>query len=349
MPLTFCPCCSIVPNEVLRRLAADPTLPEPLRQEFADAARVDTEVRKLRAQATRLTRVESSIAPAGLKLAVAPAPAVKLYDCNHGKTLPGAPVANPGASADGSVKRTYDETAAVAEFFRQAFGRNSIDDGGMTLLSSVHYGDKYPNAQWNGVQMIYGDGDGEYFIDFTLANDVIAHELTHGVTQHTVQLAYANEPGGLNESMSDVFGSMFRQWRAQQTADAADWLIGKEIMGPKATAQGITCLRDMSKPDGKHCLARQPTHYRDYKPGMDPHDSSGIPNLAFHKVAVAIGGHSWEKAGKIWYRAMTAFSPSPYLKMKAFADRTRKSAAVLFPGDAAVAAAVDGGWKQVGL
>ena len=76
----------------------------------------------------------------------------------------------------------------------------------MTLVSSLHYGVNYNNAFWNGTQMTYGDGDGSIFLDFSKGNDVIGHELTHGVTQHSLQLNYSNEPGGLNESLSDCFG-----------------------------------------------------------------------------------------------------------------------------------------------
>ena len=153
-------------------------------------------------------------------------------------------------------------TTDVAKFYKAAFGRNSIDNAGMTLLSNIHYNRLYNNAFWDGSQMTYGDGDGQIFIDFTQSNDVVAHELTHGVTQFTLGLNYTNEAGGLNESMSDVFGSMFRQWEADQEVSAADWLIGGGIMGPDAKARGFTCLRDMAKPGGAHCLAPQPFHYR---------------------------------------------------------------------------------------
>ena len=119
----------------------------------------------------------------------------------------------------------FEETAAVAEFYRTIFGRNSLDRRGMTLQSSIHYGVGYNNAFWNGAQMTYGDGDGRIFLDFTRSNDVIAHELTHGVTQYSARFSYANEAGGLNESMSDVFASMFRQSRRNQTTVKADWLM----------------------------------------------------------------------------------------------------------------------------
>jgi Zn-dependent metalloprotease len=287
--------------------------------------------------------------PAGLVAAAAGPPQITVFDCAHAVTLPGTFLANPGSSADGTAKRAFVEAAAVADFYQTAFGRNSVDNAGMTLLSSIHYSVNYNNAFWNGSQMTYGDGDGSIFIDFTTSSDVIGHELTHGVTQHSAALSYANQAGGLNESMSDVFGSMFRQWQAGQDVKKADWLIGKDIMGPGALARGFTCLRDLANPAAKHCLAPQPTKFSQYKDGMDPHESSGIPNLAFYHAATAIGGKSWEKAGRIWYQALTGFAPSPNMKMKVFANRTRKLAASLFPTEGAVKTAVDKAWTKVGL
>jgi Zn-dependent metalloprotease len=349
----MCNCCFIIPKSVLDRLARDAGLERDVRDAMARTALLDTEIRKLRIQNQNLTRIGMQLAPM-LQGAVA-APAVQVYDCHHGLTLPGAPVPNPGSSPDATAKTSFVEATEVANFYSQIFGRNSVDGRGMALVSSVHYDMNFDNAFWNGVQMVYGDGDGQYFLDFTKSNDVIAHEFTHGVTQHTIQLAYKkNEAGGLNESLSDVFGSMFRQWRAKQTVGAADWLIGKGIIGPAAKALGVTCLRDMADPAAAHTFQTklgqtQITHYTQFSAGMDPHMSSGVPNLAFYTSAKAIGGHSWDKAGQIWYRAMTAGKPSPNMKMKAFADRTRRAAAALYPGDAAIAKAVDQGWKKVGL
>jgi len=339
--------CSIIPNDVLKRFSQDKKLTDKQRQDFADAALVDVQLRKLRFQAGKLTSITRSLA----REAVIPvaAPAITVADCNHSQTLPGTPVANPGSSADLTAKRAFDETTAVANFYKSIFGRNSVDDAGMTLGSSVHYGTNYNNAFWNGMRMTYGDGDANIFIDFTKSNDVIGHELTHGVTQHTLQLAYTNQAGGLNESISDVFGTMFRQWRAGQTVDKADWLIGHEIMGPGAISRGFTCLRDMASPGAKHCLAPQPFNFSGYKTGMDPHYSSGIPNFAFYKIAMAVGGKSWEKVGQIWYKALTGFKPSPNMKMKTFANRTLTLASSMFPKDLALRKAVDAGWAAVGL
>jgi Zn-dependent metalloprotease len=341
--------CFIVPIKVLERFARDPKLPAETRKAFADAKTFEKELRKVRAARGKLARLAMTIMPTALSAAAAGPPSILVFDCDHANTTPGSPVSNPGSSTDGTAKQAFVEASAVADFYQKAFGRNSVNNAGMTLISSVHYSVNYNNAFWNGNQMTYGDGDGNIFIDFTKSNDVIGHELTHGVTQFSAGFAYANQAGGLNESISDVFGSMFRQWRANQAVTKADWLIGKEILGPGAIQRGFTCLRDLSKPAGKHCLAPQPTKFSQYKDGMDPHESSGIPNFAFYKAATAIGGKSWEKAGRIWYQALTAFPASPNMKMKVFANRTRTLASGLFPAEPAVKTAVDKAWTAVGL
>jgi Zn-dependent metalloprotease len=252
------------------------------------------------------------------------------------------------SAGDVTAFRTYKLTTSVADFYKKVFGRNSINGAGMTMMSSVHFGVDYNNAMWNGAQMIYGDGDNKIFTDFTLGNDVVAHELTHGVTQYTLQLKYAGDAGGLNESLSDCFGTMFRQWQAKQNVTQADWLIGHDIMGPVATSKGYTCLRNMANPADVHALAPQPVHYSQLTPDMDPHYTSGPPNLAFCLACKSVGGKSWEKVGQIWYRAMQG-RPSPNMKMKDFANRTRKLALQMYRATPSVAVAVDDAWKQVGL
>ena len=197
--------------------------------------------------------------------------------------------------------------------------------------------------------MVYGDGDGLIFVNFTSSNDFIGHELTHGVTQYSAGLIYTDEPGALNESISDVFGSMFRQWEAGQTVDRADWLMGADLVGPTATANGWICVRDMAHPGASHCLSRQPEDYGHYIPNGDPHDNSGIANRAFFLAASAIGGASWEKTGKLWYGALT--SPYAHSKMnfKDFATLTLRIAEVSFPNDPTIAQSVHQGWKTVGI
>ena len=115
----------------------------------------------------------------------------------------------------------------------------------MALLGTVHYGEGYQNAFWNGERMVFGDGDGVIFGRFTASLDVIGHELTHGVTEHAAGLTYRNQSGALNESVSDVFGVLVAQYRAGQTAAEADWLIGADLLLPGV--KGVA-LRNMLHP-----------------------------------------------------------------------------------------------------
>jgi Zn-dependent metalloprotease len=339
--------CCIVPKDVLERFAGDKKLSAELRKAAADSARVTDLLRTLRQQHGELTSVARAMGSHLVEIAASPK--VTVYDCKHTQNLPGTPVPNPGKSKDNTAKRAFVETTSVAKFYKAVFKRNSIDDAGMTMMSSIHFGQNYNNAMWNGTQMVYGDGDGKLFTDFTGGNDVIGHELTHGVTQHTLQLSYSDDAGGLNESVSDCFGSMFRQWEAGEDVNSADWLIGSDIIGPVAKSKGYKCLRNMANPADKAALAAQPTQYSEVTPGMDPHYASGPPNMAFATACLTLGGKSWECIGQIWYAVLTTSGAKPKMTMPQFAAGSRQLAAQMYPGKAAVAAAVDAGWKKVGL
>lgn len=341
--------CFIIPIDILEKLASDPDIPPHLREIIKHTAAVTAEIRKLRLQAVALAKTVKAMGGPAPAAALAKSPNISVFDCKNHHILPGLPLLHPGDCRDQTAVRACKETTAVAAFYREVFKRNSIDNQGMTMLSSIHYGSKFNNAMWNGSEMLYGDGDDQLFIDFTRGNDVIAHELTHGVTQHTLQLEYSGDAGGLNESLSDCFGSMFRQWEARQDVASADWLIGSDIMGPVAKNKGYTCLRNMANPGDPKCLAPQPVKYSQLTPDMDPHYSSGPPNLAFCLACKTVGGRSWEKVGQVWYQAAMGAGPMPDLKMKDFANRTRQVAEQLFASERSVAGAVDEAWKQVEL
>jgi Zn-dependent metalloprotease len=225
----------------------------------------------------------------------------------------------------------------------------------MPLIASVHYGKNYDNAFWNGQQMVFGDGDNVIFSGFTRSTDVIGHELTHGVTGSEANLTYQGQPGALNESISDVFGSMVKQYKLKQTADKADWLIGAGIL-----AKGIqgVALRSMKAPG---------TAYDDPKLGKDPqpaemahyvrtgednggvHINSGIPNRAFYLVASALGGHSWEKAGQIWYDTLVDHNLKPNASFATFANLTIHNAGSRYGAGGTEQKAVADAWAKVGV
>ena len=142
---------------------------------------------------------------------------------------------------------------------------------------------------------------------------------------------------------------MFYQWRRKQTAVQADWFIGADLLGRVAIAKGYKCLRNMAQPGSRQCLSPQPSHYRDYIPGGDPQDNSGIQNHAFYLAAMNIGGRSWEHAGKVWYAALTSPKADRFMTIKQFATLTRAAARSLFPRDTNVYRGVDDAWTRVGI
>jgi hypothetical protein len=274
---------------------------------------------------------------------------------NQTQNLPGALVRSEGqpASGDAAVDEAYDGLGATFKLYWEIYQRNSIDNAGLDLKGTVHYGVKYDNAFWNGSQMVFGDGDGVYFNRFTVSVDVLGHELTHGVTAHQANLVYQDQPGALNESMSDVFGSLVKQYRLNQTAAAADWLIGAGLL-----AKGVNgvALRSMKAPgtayDDPH-LGKdpQPDHMDHYVSTTSDnggvHINSGIPNKAFYLTSIALGAHAWEKAGLIWYTTLCDPRLSPTAQFIDFANLTAANASMLY--GPAEADAVINAWAQVGI
>ena len=225
---------------------------------------------------------------------------------------------------------------------------------GMKLDSTVHYGEDYNNAFWNGTQMVYGDGDGEIFQRFTKSIDVIGHELTHGVTQYEAALEYEGQAGALNESFSDVFGSLVKQYALRQRADKADWLIGAGLFTNKI--KGIA-LRSMKEPGSAYndtTIGKdpQPGHMKDYvntsSDNGGVHINSGIPNNAFYVTAIELGGYAWEKAGKIWYIALTERLRERSNFQNA-ADATFEVAGTLYGKSSHEQTVVKEAWYQVGI
>jgi Zn-dependent metalloprotease len=283
-----------------------------------------------------------------------------VYDVEHHgmSALPGRKVRAEGdpPSDDQGVNEAYDGADKVYDFYNEVFDRDSVDDKGLELASSVHYGVKYDNAFWNGSQMVYGDGSGQLFIDggMTKSLDVIGHEMTHGVTQFTAGLEYHSQPGALNESMSDVFGSLVKQYSLGQSADQADWLIGEGILVP-----GLgKALRSIKEPGTAFDGDSQPAHMSDYLDLPDDNDprhdnggvhiNSGITNRAFYLAAVAIGGNAWEKAGRIWYETLTGGHLKQDADFRQAADATVEVAGQLF-SDGGEQEAVQSAWQEVGV
>ncbi len=278
-----------------------------------------------------------------------------IYDAGQQESLPGRLVRAEGAapSSDTAVNQAYDGLGSTFVFYRDVFGRDSIDDAGMPMLATVHFGAGWDNAQWNGDQMVFGDGDGTLFGPFTASLDVIGHELTHGVTQYEAQLAYLDQSGALNESVSDCFGSMVKQYALGQTAERADWLIGAELILPDFHGKALRSMKDPGTAYDDPVLGKdpQPADMSGYvttaQDNGGVHINSGIPNRAFALAALALGGSSWDRAGPIWYEALRDPRVQPHTRFVGFAQATLRAAQHSY--DESVSTAVRGAWGEVGV
>jgi len=280
-----------------------------------------------------------------------------IYNASNTNNLPGELVRAEGAppTGDKAVDEAYDGLGATFDFFEKIFGRNSIDDKGMPLDATVHFRLDYNNAFWDGERMTFGDGDGDLFNRFTISLDVIGHELMHGVTQHEAELMNFFQSGALNESMSDVFGSLIKQYVLKQKADQADWLIGAGLLTDKVKGVALRSMKAPGTAFNDKLLGKdpQPAHMKDFVNTFEDnggvHINSGIPNHAFFLVANELGGYAWEKAGRIWYETLRDSRLNPVSGFRQFAMLTSLNAGRIFGAGSAEQDAVRKGWKSVGI
>ena len=346
--------CTFVPPYLLRHLVTEdhPTVAAADEHPCGRTLRIDADFRERREQAS----AEPSLRAAG---PTADAPAADrwvVHTAGNQETLPGSVARTEGdpATGDPAVDEAYVWTEQVWDLYQQQFDRLSFDAAGSTVTVTVHYGQDYDNAFWDGQQLVFGDGDGQIFERFTKPADVLAHEFSHGVVQYTSGFTYNGQSGALNESIADVFAAMSVQHAAGQTVDQASWLIGEGLFKPGINARA---LRSMLEPG---------TAYDDPQLGKDPqvgsmadyvdttednggvHLNSGIPNRAFALAARNVGGRSWEQTGKVWYAALTAPEVGASTDFRQFADATVAAATTLFAGTP-VPDQVRAAWAEVGV
>jgi Zn-dependent metalloprotease len=250
------------------------------------------------------------------------------YDAEHGTSLPGTLVRAEGDPAieDEDVDHAHDFAGNTYDYYFNTHGRDSFDDQGATIISTAHYGTNYVNAFWNGTQTVYGDG--------MSVEDVVAHEWTHALTEHTAGLEYKWQSGALNESFSDMFGTM---------VDRDDWLMGEDL--PASVLGGKPAIRDLANP----ASLGQPAHTDDWvetcSDNQGVHTNSGITNKAYYNVATAIGKN---KAELIFYRDLTV-----YLQATSSLEDARggalQSATDLYGSNSPEYTAVLNGFNAVGL
>jgi len=308
--------CFYVPRhvleEALRRQSRDETADtEPVRRSLA----VSEAVRRGRQDKAKAELLPSAPEPRGggrmkpmqggaptvAELVIPPAGTSSrmIYDDQNTWSYDVADVRNEGDPATAvNVNKAYDALGATLEFYQDVLGRKSIDNLGMNLDANVNFGVGYDNAFWDGTRMVFGNGDGSMFIDFTNDPDVPGHELTHGVTQHTAGLQYTDQPGALNEATSDIFGTCIDARINGDDESTHNWLIGEDVVGPNFFGNAI---RSMKYPGSAYDGDPQPVDMSGYVPGGDPHVNSGIINRWFYLMAMDLG---MESAAKIWYATL---------------------------------------------
>lgn len=207
--------------------------------------------------------------------------------------------------SDAKAVSAHANMIATYKYFLNTFGRNSVNGDGGTLIAFINVADddgsSMANAFWNGEAAFFGNGGG-YFKPLSGAQDVISHELGHGVVGNTAILEYYAQSGAINETYADVFGSM---------VDREDWLIGEDIVNTQYFPSGA--LRNMSNPHNGAVYQDwnggwQPAHVSEMYIGEDDnagvHRNSSIGNFAYYQIASNI---SKEKAEQIFYRALVFY------------------------------------------
>jgi Zn-dependent metalloprotease len=297
-----------------------------------------------------------------------------------GPALPGPLLISEGQvflPNDDSAQDAYHGTGKTWDFYRYVMNRDSYDGAGATLKSSVHvefyssqFGCHGNNAQWRTAsqQMVYGGGDGVHFSHLSGDNDVTAHELTHALTEHTANLAYSYESGGLNEAMSDIMGESVDTFQG-----CVSWKIGEDVYTPSVPGDALRYMYNPTLdgksfdyyPDYLNSSFGPPPHCpspNDDNDNCGVHRSSGIANLAFNLISMG-GTHPQGKtqvvvpeigidiARKVFYRALTFYMTST-TGFSGAREATVQAAQSLFPCadlKAGVVDAIRAGWEAVGV
>ena len=278
----------------------------------------------------------------------------KVYTAANGSSTPGTLKRTEGSAPTGDtiVDGNYDKLGETYECYKNNFGRDSFDNAGAALISTVHYNKNYVNAYWNGTQMVYGDGDNVNSISLAIDADVTTHELTHAVTERTSNLTYSGQSGGLNEGMSDIFAAFCQSYKSGTWSTSNEvFMIGEDIWTPGTPGDALRYLYDPAL-DGDSL-----DYAPDYTSGVDVHYSSGVPNLAFTllsrggkhprgKTTFDVTGVGVEKAGHIFYETnVNCLTPgSTYAQAKSC---TELKAEALY--DAATKASTTQAWDAVGV
>ncbi|MFZ5764812.1 MAG: M4 family metallopeptidase [Thermodesulfobacteriota bacterium] len=287
----------------------------------------------------------------------------RTYSAGNREVLPGTLViSDEQQSTDAVVQAAHDNAREVYSYYHGTFGRDSYDNKGAPLISTVHFGQSYSNAYWSSSrrQMVYGDGDGIRWLPLAYALDIVGHEFTHAVTSNTARFVYAEQSGALDEAFADFFGVMITN-----DEEIVDWQMGEGVYTPLRSGDA---LRDLSDPP----RFGLPDHMDDFIPlraGEQPdpdkndmgwlHYNCGIPAKAAY-LAVAGGEHHGirvkgigrRKAEQIFYLAMTEYLRSATLSRWTFEQArfaTLNACRQLYGDRGEEYATIKNAWAAVGI
>lgn len=258
-------------------------------------------------------------------------PGLKIYDAENTTDLPGTLILSEGLTTqDAAANNAYANLSRAARYFEQVHDRDSVDDRGMALIASVHYGPGNNDAFWNGTQFVFGDGDGRNLGDLASSPDLAVGEFTKAVITYSAALEYGGQSGALTDSLGDAFAVAAR-------SDASGWLIGQGLFLADPTA-GLRSLEDPAR-------YGQAATMSDYDDSKGIQVNAGIPGNAFYRTASAVGRAD---AGRIWYVALTEYS-GPTTDFAGFARATTRAATDLHGPGSTQVDRTEAAWKAVGV
>ena len=313
---------SVSSSDLLHFAALHPALRGREGDPGAEAGRLgDAQRRQHLPRHARLSRREHIAGkPRRRRIGLSPGKQRLISTAKNQESLPGKVARGEGmpSNGDAAVDEAYDGLGHTFDFFFENYQRNSIDDEGLALNATVHYGKRYNNAFWNGQRMVFGDGDGKLFNRFTIALDVIGHELGHGVTEDETGLAYFQQPGALNEHLSDVWGSLIKQWVLKQTAAKADWLIGAGLLAAGVNGKALRSMKAPGTAFDDPVLAKdpQPEHMDQYVDTFQDHGGVHINSGIRLRAGIGAARHNRQRSacagrGQKACTCLLYTSPSP--------------------------------------
>ncbi|MEV5613888.1 M4 family metallopeptidase [Streptomyces sp. NPDC052225] len=254
---------------------------------------------------------------------------------------------------DAAVDEVYDALVAVDRFGREVLGIAAADAAREPYAAVVHYGTDY-NAHWDAGRFgVFGDGIPGTFTRFTQM-EVVATQMWRARPEFE-KFPHAGQPGALNISLRDVLGSLTLQYALGQSVDRAAWGVGIDLVVPGRGGQVLRSLKAPGAAYDNDVLGSDPqiAHMDAYEPvddpGAGPYLHSGIPSHAFYRLAMELGGHAWERAGLIWWDALTGELPDPVPDFATWAAATVRAAAARYGADGDESEAVRAAWEAVGV